>query len=164
MSLSVKTVYGLDLRDGEDSWLIKECQWSEDDFNPEYEPPWVSEQVDDEDGDRETGSAQVARFLLKRLPQDPCGDEINEMYSWELEELLKERTGLSLKSYGYQYGRIFLASGPSSKTHYGFEAMAMADTAFDVTVRAKEQLAWAVQTLGVTFLAEPSVQILVSYG
>lgn len=162
MSLSIKIAYGVDLGGDETSWGFEET----DDYDLDFTLPWEIERSDDkehEDGDRNTDSSLIFRFLLKRLPENPYGEEIDGIYSWDLEEILKERTGLRLLSYGYSYGCTLLASG-SVATQYDAGPMDLTAKTLEVTPDQERWLAWAMDTLGVTFKDKPGVKAVALYG
>ena len=146
--------YGVNLY--QEGWQIKDA---EDDW--EYVPPW-EQGLDEDERDAVEAEALFLRYLLKRLPEDACGSEIDAEETYDLNKILTAKTGLRLVSYGYEGGSTFLASGPTL-TVYAYDVV---DTAKGPkpTEEHKKWMTWAIETAGVEFTMKPCVALMVSYG
>jgi hypothetical protein len=148
-------MYGVQVYSEDGGWLTEEVR---DDETYEYTVPWM--QCVDEEAE---SSGHLARYLLQNLPEDPPGDEIDKLYSWELIDLLEERTGLTVQSYGWEYGSLFLGF-KSEHTSYDWEAVDLKPELLEVSDEQRRMMAWVSETLRVTLLHRPAVKVLVSYG
>jgi hypothetical protein len=165
-SNSLKVGYGLEIRNYEE-WLFKEARDSYD-----YRAPWdprsegyADSNDEDYDADAEVEpSGQICRFLLRRLRRSLRVTDFTGLYAWELETLLKEKTGgLEVQSFGWEYGSLFLGF-VGSDTHYDWGAMTVTPEMLEVTPEQRRWVKWAVRSLKATPLDDPGVKILASYG
>lgn len=149
--------YGVDLY--AEGWQVENVNGEDGEPDWDYVPPWEEGADESDDADAEK---TFLTYLLKRLPENPCGPEIDDEGVYELNRLLKERTGLHLVSYAREGSNFFLASGPEMRV-YAYDVVDL-DTAPVPSEEHMKRLSWAMETAGVTFNSTPGLKIMLSYG
>jgi hypothetical protein len=149
--------YGLVFHDDSHGWLCEEVR---DDLDYEYVVPWM--QCIDED-DPDSLHQHLLRYLLHNLPEAAPGDEILDWSEDELNDLLEERTGLKVESFGYEWSRTAVVS-VKSENFYGYTPGVLTEETVTVTPSEKRWIAWVAEVSRVTLLDKPGLKILVSYG
>lgn len=159
MSTGITTMvgYGLVLYSDNTGWLAEEVR---DDLDYEYVVPWM--QCVDEDSSDSTRQ-HLLRYLLHNLPEAAPGDEILDWSEEDLNDLLDERTGLRVVTFGYEWGRIAVVS-VKSENFYGYTPGVLTEETVTVTPPEKRWIDWVSEVSRVTLLDKPGLKILVSYG
>lgn len=153
---SADIAYGVGFYSGGEGFLTKE---HDEDY--EFKGPWQSGEYGDDDTDEV--EALLLRFLLRSLPQDPYGDEVNDEDAYTLNKWLKERTGLHLVNFGHEGGCSFLAAGPEL-TVYAYDIVDISNLN-GPSDEERNWMAWAVEKMDVTFTSgKPKMSVMVSYG